>query len=92
MSADAQTIPEDIREAAIRAVQAAREDFLLAKVSDNQANLRSVAIECVEAAIIAERARCTEICSDHISVLRKIFQNDTARALEQVRAEIRKGL
>ncbi len=64
MSADAQTIPDDIREAAIRAVQAAREDFLLAKVSDNQANLRKVAIDCVEKAILAERKRCASVARD----------------------------
>ncbi|MCY1741183.1 hypothetical protein [Ensifer sp. SL37] len=43
-----ETIPDDIREAAIRAVDEAREDFLLAKTSDNQSNLRKVAINCVE--------------------------------------------
>ncbi|SFG56783.1 hypothetical protein [Ensifer sp. OV372] len=66
MSAEGQTIPDDIREVAISAVQAAREDFLLAKVSDNQANLRKVAIECVEKAILAERERCAQI-ADHFS-------------------------
>lgn len=50
-------IPDDIHEAAIRAVDEGREDFLLAKISDNTANLRKVAIAVVEKAIVAERVR-----------------------------------
>ncbi|MDK4703874.1 hypothetical protein PH562_16605 [Rhizobium sp. CNPSo 4062] len=60
MSAEAQIIPEDIHDAAVRAVDADREDFLLAKVSDNQMNLRKVAIACVEKAILAERERSAQ--------------------------------
>ncbi|TCV66312.1 hypothetical protein [Neorhizobium sp. S3-V5DH] len=57
MSTEGQ-VPEDTaREAAIRAVDAAREDFLLAKVSENDALLRRVAISVVTGAVLAERAR-----------------------------------
>ncbi|TWB61663.1 hypothetical protein FBZ98_1011008 [Rhizobium sp. ERR 922] len=58
MTADGQIIPGDIHDTAMHAVDGAREDFLLAKASDNQANLRKVAIACVEKAILAERERC----------------------------------
>lgn len=58
MSIEAQTIPKDIHDSAMRAVDAAREDFLLAKISDNQWNLRKVAIACIEKVILAERERC----------------------------------
>lgn len=40
---------------------------------------------------LAERARCVAIVSDHINALRKVFQNDVARALEQVRDEMTRG-
>lgn len=46
---------DDLMEAAIRAVDAAREDMLLAKASDNKALLRKVAISVVHGALLAER-------------------------------------
>ncbi|GAA4169274.1 hypothetical protein [Shinella granuli] len=45
--------------------------------------------KAIHDAVMAERERCETICSDHISFLRKLFQNDVARAIEQVRAEIK---
>lgn len=49
---------DDLMEAAIRAVDAAREDLLLAKASENKARLRRVAISMVHGALLAERQRC----------------------------------
>lgn len=46
---------DDLMEAAIRAVDAAREDLLLAKASDNIYLLRKVAISVVHGALLAER-------------------------------------
>jgi hypothetical protein len=48
---------DDLMEAAIRAVDAALEDLLLAKASDNKALLRQVAISMVHGALLAERQR-----------------------------------
>jgi hypothetical protein len=48
---------DDLMEAAIRAVDAAREDLLLAKASDNKALLRQVAISMAHGALLAERQR-----------------------------------
>lgn len=42
-------------------------------------------------AVMAERKRCEDICTQHINVLRSVFQNDAARAIEQIRSEIRDG-
>lgn len=53
---------DDLMEAAIRAVDAAREDMLLAKASDNTYLLRKVAISVVHGALLAERQRCISIC------------------------------
>lgn len=55
---------DDLMEAAIRAVDAAREDLLLAKASDNKALLRKVAIEVVHGALLAEQQRCAKIADD----------------------------
>lgn len=52
---------DDLMEAAIRAVDAAREDLLLAKASDNKALLRRVAISMVHGALLAERQRCANV-------------------------------
>lgn len=52
--------PADLLEAAIRAVDAAREDMLLAKASDNAALLRKVAIAVVHGALLAERKSAFE--------------------------------
>lgn len=48
---------DDLIEAAIRVVDAAREDLLLAKASENKALLRQVAISVVHGALLAERQR-----------------------------------
>lgn len=56
---------DDLMEAAIRAVDAAREDLLLAKASDNKALLRQVSISMVHGALLAERQRCAEIAQGY---------------------------
>jgi len=92
MTAEAKTIPDDIRNAAMRAVDADREDFLLAKASDNQANIRKVAIACVEKAILAERERCAAVADRYGN-----FEIDTehgegyATAASNIAAAIRAG-
>lgn len=48
---------DDLMEAAIRVVDAAREDLLLAKAAENKALLRQVAISVVHGALLAERQR-----------------------------------
>ena len=52
---------DDLMEAAIRAVDAVREDMLLAKASDNKALLRRVAISMVHGALLAERQRYADL-------------------------------
>lgn len=54
-------IPNDVLVRATAAVDDAREDFLLAKVSDNQHNLRKVAVDVLSRAILSERHRCAVI-------------------------------
>ncbi|RVG90393.1 hypothetical protein [Sinorhizobium meliloti] len=81
MTSDAQTIPEDV----MKAVQSAWEQAWGKTGSTNAESIR----DAIAIGILAERERAAGICSDHIAVLRKIFQNDVARAIEQVRAEIK---
>lgn len=85
MSAEAQikspAIPEDVLKAAHETMQAI-----------NAAQGPNGQLDAVVSVILAERERAVEVCTDHISVLRKIFQHDVARAIEQVRAEIKRDL
>lgn len=57
MTAEGNTIPEDIRERAILAVEKFRDAFIDATRSQNSGNVRSVAIDAVSKAILAERRR-----------------------------------
>lgn len=65
-------IPDDVRDAAINIVDLSREDFLLAKVSDNESNLRNVAIDAVCSAILAERNISKRMPDDVIESLMAI--------------------
>lgn len=81
-----ENIPNDIMASAEEAL-----DNLLCNCRESCGSteaVRQASITDIATAILAERKRCLEVVSDHISVLRKLFQNDVARALEQVRAEI----
>lgn len=88
MSAEAQikapAIPEDV----MKAVQSAWEQAWGKTGNTNAESIR----DAIAIAILAERQRAVEVCTDHISVLRKIFQHDVARAIEQVRAEIKRDV
>ncbi|MEN3145721.1 hypothetical protein ABCW43_00240 [Neorhizobium sp. IRAMC:178] len=81
-----QTMPEgksdDLMEAAIRAVDAAREDLLLAKASDNKDLLRQVAISVVHGALLAERetteAKMLALLKDPAAVRINYLRGDIA--------------
>ena len=78
----APAIPEDV----MRAVQSAWEQAWSKTGNTHADSIR----DAIAIAILAERQRAVEVCADHISVLRQIFQHDVARAIEQVRAEIKR--
>ncbi|EYR81422.1 hypothetical protein [Shinella sp. DD12] len=82
MSTETQTIPDDIARF-VEAIFADPSNFLTEEAA------KAVVARTMSAAVMAERGRCEAVCTDHISIFRKIFQNDVARAIEQVRAEIK---
>lgn len=84
MSADAHNIPGEFMTAAEKAAASC---FTGTHIKSRQGKLAIA--KAINDAVMAERARCETVCSDHISILRKLFQNDVAHALEQVRAEIK---
>lgn len=83
MSTESHTIPEDIMVVAEKVASS------ISYVIPDPAADKLAIVEAIHDAVMAERERCEAVCTDHISILRKLFQNDVARALEQVRAEIK---
>lgn len=84
MSTEPHGIPDKFLEAADKAATSC---FSGTSIRSRQGKLAIA--KAINEAVTAERQRCEAICTDHISVLRKLFQNDVARAIEQVRAEIK---